>query len=136
MTAAAAVTEARARLALALPGYADRTGDPHPVPSGALPAFAVRLELDTAEPRAMGEAGHWREGTLAAALWVEPADARAAEAGGHALGAAVEAALLAAPADLGGAVWDIEPGAVTVDHQATERRWVALEVALQVRLAD
>jgi hypothetical protein len=102
-----------------------------------LPAFAVRLELDTAEPRAMGEAaGLWREGTLAAALWVEPADALQAEAGGHALGAAVEAALLAAPADLGGAVWDIEPGAVTVDHQATERRWVALEVALQVRLAD
>lgn len=131
---AAAIAEARARLGAALTGYADRTGDPHPVSSGSgLPAFAVRLALSSGDRAAMGAGAFWREGVLTVSVWAEPADPLTAEAGAASLAAAVETALLAAPSDLAGTVWDIAPEGREASHDATERRVTAVEVAFAVR---
>lgn len=132
---AAAIAEVRTRLAAALTGYADRTGDPHPVPStGGLPAFAVRLALASGDRSAMGASAFWREGVLTVSVWEEPANPLTAAADAAARAAAVEGAVLAAPADLDGTVWDIAPEGREISHEATERRVTAAEISFAVRL--
>mgnify|MGYP006290172881 CR=1 FL=1 len=135
---AALIAEARARLATALTGYADRTGDPHPVPSsgGGLPAFAVRLEVGASERVAMGDAERWQEAVLQVNAWAEPGDPSTAEAGARSLAAVIRGAIMADPARLDGTAWEIDPDAYTPAHDAAERRITTVEQSFAVRLLE
>jgi len=130
----AIVTEARARLAAAFPGWTDETGVAHPTPAARLPVFAVRLSIEDPERVGMGSAQYWQGGALAVLLRFAspPGEAGDAVALDHL--STARAALLAPPADLGGAVWDIQPPSGEPETETAAERLVTLEASFPLRL--
>ena len=67
----------RAALAAAFPLAIGRSYDPRPVPDAAAPAYAVRVEVENAEPAGLGSPARLITGTIRAVLWVKaPGDDR------------------------------------------------------------
>ncbi|MEM7722481.1 MAG: hypothetical protein AAF376_08910 [Pseudomonadota bacterium] len=118
------------RLAVAFASWTDVTGDPYNKPPTALPSYAVTLVEGEAERTSMGEDRFFQPGDLTVTLWAKketwdatlpPAPANP-ERAMRRLAKAVRAALLADPSDLGGAVWEIIPGALDVSHDHGQER--------------
>jgi len=132
---AAVVAEARARLAGAWPNAADRTGEAAAAPESGLPAFAVELEMDEAEPRA--QRGGWQlSGRLTVRLWAAPDPASARADMEAAADSAIEA-IMAAPERMGGLLADLVPAGTRVDVEGGRRRLAALDVEFDVvRIED
>lgn len=107
----------RAAIAAALPAYADRSERPAAAAEEGLPAFALLLDRDAAEPAGMGSPRQFVSATVTVAAFVRGADPRAAAR------AALEEvrAAVASAGRLGGLIWsgpdltstqiDIAPGA-------------------------
>lgn len=131
---AAVLTEARARLAAAFPGWTDATGDPNPHASNALPLFHIRIAASGSERSGMGEGTFFRDAVLTVILRdrFTPAQDLEAVLLGHA--ASAEVALLAAPADLGGRVEDITPDQSETDGQTGEFRSGSAELSFGIQL--
>lgn len=116
------LTAARTRLTAALPGWHDASGDPHPTPVDALPAYACALSYTSAERVGMGDARLVREGQLEIGIHIAATAASASPAAIHAEAQTIEAALLAPPADLGGAAWQIIPEGFEAEHAGGDTR--------------
>lgn len=129
---AAVLLAARTRLAAALPGAADRTGDPSPKPQAGA-AFAAAVAVAETEPLGMGNAARMVSGTLSVTVWPVPTRPRM-DAAALALAAAetVRAAIMAAPADLGGAAWSIEMQAADPELAAGNERITRVDVSFDV----
>lgn len=120
-TRAEIVAEIKGRVLAILPGAFDATGEAEAVEPKRLPAFAVVLAVQDAEPAAMGAPDAFLEtGTLSVTVW---------QTGGPGIDAtlratadALTAAMLATPRDLGGLVEWIRPGDQDFDVARAERR--------------
>lgn len=123
---------ARARLAAAFPGAADRSGDPHPKQAAGL-AFAAAVNVTDSERIGMAEGGRMVNGTLAITVWPVPTRPRTdAAAMAQATAETVRAAILADPPDLGGAAWSVEISGADPEIAAGNERITRVDVTFDV----
>ncbi|WP_227271251.1 hypothetical protein [Roseobacter weihaiensis] len=73
-TQAALEDAARAAIVAAFPLARGRSYDPRPVPNEIVPAYAVRVEHENAEPSGLNTSSRLITGTLRAVLWVKAPD--------------------------------------------------------------
>ncbi|TPE52583.1 hypothetical protein [Amaricoccus solimangrovi] len=120
----------RSRLALNLTGALDLTGSPFPAPSARLPAYAIRIAEQSAEPADMGSNWLIVRDRLTLHGWAEGdqslAPAMLSFAG------ELRDLMLAAPVDLGGLAESITPAGLDVAQHAGERRVLGCEVAFDL----
>ncbi|MBW4709565.1 hypothetical protein KX928_17400 [Roseobacter sp. YSTF-M11] len=70
-TQAALEDAARAAIVAAFPLVVGRSYDPRPVPNETVPAFAIRVEHENAEPAGLNTTARLISGTIRAVLWVK-----------------------------------------------------------------
>lgn len=132
MTARGAIVAVRARVKAALPLAADRSGDPHPVAEGDLPAFRVSLTLDQAAPVAMGDTARRATGTLSVAAMVRARPDFDMAPALQSLADVIEAAILAPPARLAGQVRTLDPAARDDEQAQGGERLAQISVSFSV----
>ena len=120
-----AAGRARAATVISAPG-ADRSDRTEGAPRGALPSFAVRGVLLSAERAGMGDGVHRMIDRIEVAVLVSQGDgiANAAEA----LASRVRDAILAEPRDLGDLVFDLRLAGQAAEIEAGEVRIARAEI--------
>lgn len=129
------VTAVINRLTAALPSWHDASGDPHPTPDKALPAFAVGVTYASSERVSMDDPRHWREGQLIIGITIKPGQT-GAEADIQVKAATMAAAIMADPPDLGGVVWEINPEGFEADHERGENRITSGDLTFAFRTIE